>query len=161
MSDGRKVLSPLRYAIIAGVIFSLWIFVTILAVFFFALPFGLIDGLQWKDLNLNLIIAITRNFALYSLIFFPIGFMYGLGSGYARNPHHQNQHFIIVFSGLAFSSIMLVCIAYFFGPDDFHINRDGLIGSSLWIAFLGSLLVCIAYSQKRVALKAQRDRDEK
>jgi len=126
---------------------------------FFALLIGMLGALtyfvDWIEfelpLEISLIVLITLGLSL--------GFMQGLGTGYAHNPQHKNQHVVIISSGLLISAIMLFSLIYSVAPNDFHINRGGIIGFMLGVAFFGILLVCLAYAQKREELKAIRTKD--
>ncbi len=126
----------------------------------FALFFGLFVGMigviaylvEWIELELPL----KDSLIIWMTLGLTLGFMRGLGTGYAHNHQYKDQHIVIIGSGFILSMLMLLALTYSFSLYELQINRDGVIGFTLGVTFFGSLLICLAYSQKREDLKSLR-----
>lgn len=111
--------------------------------------------LDWIELELPLIDQLT----IWLAVGVAIGFMHGLGTGYAYNPEQRNQHTIIVGSGLLLSMLVVLSFAFVFPPNDMQISRNGIIVTVLGTLSLSGLLICMAYGQKRTELKAMHAKE--
>ena len=150
----ERHLAPIPMGIFWGALISGWFFFTVLTTFIACIPFGLIEGLTWDDVTLRLIASIARHFALYSLLFFPVGFMWGLGIGYGHRPNDKTGVVIIWIFAVG---IMVTTSAalFIFGKEFFPEIRsltDIAMYAVVWIVPL-LLLACISFSKRSEIIK--------